>query len=1374
MSRSRTPVVRERRRRHYSSSTLKLLFGLSGNQCAHPDCSYAVIEAGTEHSDDRVTAHICHINAISETGPRAKPELTQEQLNAPENLILLCAHHHAVVDAQHESYPAELLLKWKREHEKKYRRRYSADSKSVGSGAFSPRYFPRALVDEEINREVETLRKSRLFEEFDRVNSALAFGRRVAGHELSGGSDDVRFRALAWCARLLSRSEEVEKAQEMLGLARALGSGQEVDIAQAFIDSEQGDRAGSLQVLAALDTPSSRSAALMVVVHHDGGEGGIGWMTETGTSAADLDSDGKSFLLVNQLKLGHWEEGLETLGAIPEQDFENTPILWHLAGMAKLLSVVPAEFHATVLNYVPFNVVGFPVGSDAIAMEARSDSHAYFVRAAEAARQLECGRAAKINNEYALWLELKDPAQSAKGKRRLESMLRDPKSALSVVHRALELGIRLDVAKVERDIEREIARNGGVTFDAAFARFAIAFSQKTPERVAQYLDRHHDQLATQIDKKALLFRQVEMSARAGLSDKAKRFLDQLIEDGVSEAEENRLRNLIAQAQGQDPIGGRKQQFDATGSLTDLMNLVLELEARGNWDDASEYGKRLFERTGSLEDAERLARALNNAHRSKALVEFLDANRYLMSQSIGLKLCYARGLFDEGALVESRAVLAELCIESESTHTRALRVDLAIALGDLGSISAFVAEEYQRREERTAHELMRAGQLALIVDSPHLRALVSTAAQSANDDADILAGAYVLASRAGWDEDEDVARWLYEAAELSDEGGPLQRVSLGEVLDTKRELDRRGSDTWRLLARGAIPMFVAARSLNRSLADLTIFPALANCWQSDPRRRSAIPAYSGKRRPQKLQTAGKTIGLDGTALLTLSFLNLLDKALDTFESVCIPHTTLAWLFEERQRARFHQPSRIRNAHRVRDLLSRGVLEEFVARTVPDSELCTQVGDELAALIAEAEKVNSADSQRIVVCSGPAYRLSTLMEEEADLSSHAAVLSSCFAVVKKLREKGQVTAKEENRARAYLQFHERPWPNQPRILDGAILYLDDRAITYLLHLGMLEKLRNAGLRAVASPREIFEANALIAYERTSEGAIRVLERIGTTLNARIESGKVKVDRRRKYEEGTEELIGEHPTVGLFALASRCDAIIADDRLINQHTHVEDGDRQVPIFTTLDLLDALESGEVISNEDRLECRTLLRRAGYLFVPVEEDELGRYLTASPVQDHRTVETAELKAIRESVLRVRMSDWLQFPEEGPWLDGILMGFVRVLRGLWKDGSDIGEVQARSAWIAQQIDARGWAHTMGPERGDEFVRMGRGAHVLLLLTSPSDAGAETTDAYWNWVQDGILVPLKEQFPDIYGWILEWNGRQVSEIARTEMSEAGPS
>ena len=190
-------------------------------------------------------------------------------------------------------------------------------------------------------------------------------------------------------------------------------------------------------------------------------------------------------------------------------------------------------------------------------------------------------------------------------------------------------------------------------------------------------------------------------------------------------------------------------------------------------------------------------------------------------------------------------------------------------------------------------------------------------------------------------------------------------------------------------------------------------------------------------------------MDATALLTLSFLNLLDKALDAFDAVYVPHSTLAWLFEEKQKAAFHQPSRIKDAHQVRDLLARDVLEKFVPSTVADGDLSVQVGDELAVLIAEAEMVrDDDDTQRIVVRSSPVHRLSSLMDEEADLTGHAAVLSSCLSVVEKLREKGQITAEEEKRARAYLQLHEKPWPNQPEITDGAVLYLDDLAITYFL--------------------------------------------------------------------------------------------------------------------------------------------------------------------------------------------------------------------------------------------------------------------------------------------------------------------------------------
>ena len=812
----------------------------------------------------------------------------------------------------------------------------------------------------------------------------------------------------------------------------------------------------------------------------------------------------------------------------------------------------------------------------------------------------------------------------------------------------------------------------------------------------------------------------------------------------------------------------------TGSLSDLIELVHELESLQRWEEVCKFGQRLFDETGSLQDAECLARALHNAHRSEALAEFLDENPYLVAQSNELRMLHAWGLYNEGALLESRAALAQASDDVESPHYRALRVNLAIALGDLGSLAAIVAETFHDRANRSAYELMGAAQLGLLVESPHTKALMSAAAEKAGDDPEILAGAYFLALSAGWEGDQRIVHWLHKAAELSDEKGPLQRMSLRDVLDRQPEWDRQEVETWQMMARGTVPIFLAAKSLNRSLVDLTVFPTLANATESDPRRRRSIPAYSGARRRVRHGERWSTIGLDATALLTLSFMKLLDKVLDNFETVYVPHSTLAWLLQERQRARFHQPSRIRNAHEIRDLLATGAIEAFAPTTVPSSELAAQVGEDLAALIAEAAKVSEDDqTQRIVVCPAPVYRLSTLMEEEADLSSHATLLSSCISVVVKLRQRGQITAEEEKRARAYLQFHERPWPNEMQISDGATLFLDARTVVYLLQLGMLGKLKNAGLRAVASPREISEANALISYERISEQAIATIERIRAALNARIDSGQVRVDRRRNYDEDTQEKIPEHPTVALFALASHCDAIIVDDRLINRHSRVEYEGRETAISTTLDLLDILESSGVISEGERFEYRTLLRRAGYLFMPVGEDELLQYLNDSPVQEGKIIETAELRAIRESVLRVRMSDWLQIEDDGPWLDAVVTGFVRVLKDLWKDGGDINKLRVCSDWIAGQIDARGWAHRMGAENGDEFVRTGRGAHILLYLSAPTDAQQENMNAYWEWVEERILAPVKEQFPGLYLWLVEWHKRQVSQIGYAELAEEEP-
>ena len=1236
----------------------------------------------------------------------------------------------------------------------------------------SYRYFPTDIIDKKIKDETDIFRKSRFFAEFDRIDFSLTFARKLIEGELSGGTDSVRSQALAWCVRILSRTKELDKAEKYLEYAKELGTCQEIDIADAFISSQKGDRKAALSSLASIDSPMSRSAALMIVANHDSPQGIIDWLKKVSIDATDLDSDGKRFLLACQLEFADWEAAQKSLDALTDDDLRDAPVLHHMVAITHLLKAVPAELRAIVRAQPPFEAAEFPLDSSTAGIEARRLAHDIFIDAAEAARQLGCPLAEKINDEYALWLELTDPDpdKCAEGKKRLESKLRDPKIDLCLVRFGLQFGIKLDNKLVEQEIERQIALNGEITFDAALARFALAFKQKTPEDAVNYIIRYHNELAGHIDKKMILSLQIELFSQTGQLEKANECLDILLEEGLIEAEAGRLRGRIAKIEGTDSVETLKEQFKKTDSLIDLVNLIGELEGREYWEDLCEYSEILFKKTRALHDAERFAHALHKIQKNELLTEFLELNKTLMVQSDKLQMLYCWALYLKGEFLKARSELAKLSDDWNNENYRTLQINLAVSLGDWISLSAFVAKECNEKDKRNAQELITASQLALYLDSTdHAKELIFAAAKKGKDDANVLGTAYFLAAKAGW-EDQETVQWMHRAVALSGDDGPIWQMSLKEIWGQKQEWERRESEIWDKLSRGELPMFLAAHSLNKSLSDLMLFPTLANSREGDPRRRGNIPAYSGQRQSLSLDT-NMQVGIDATALLTLSFLDLLDEALDAFDTVHIPHSTLGWLFDEKQRVAFHQPSRIRDARQIRDLLATGALEKFSPSTVSNSDLSEQVGEELALFIAEAEKGGLEDnSQHIVVQPSPVHRVSSLMQEEADLTAYATVLSSCQSIVDKLRQKGQITTSEEQKARAYLKLHEKPWPNQPVISDGAILYLDDLAVNYFLHLGVLEKLQTAGFKAIISPTKQSETNQLISYESISGKAKNVIERIRSAVNSQIKLEKIKVGRLINANPSEDQSISEHPATTLFHSAKYYDAIITDDRFFNQHANFSDNDIPKHIFSTFDLIDALVSTGVKTPEERMEYRTRLRQAGYIFVPVSEDELVHHLNASTIEEGKVVETAELKAIRENILCVRMRTWLQLPKEASWLNTSLIAFIRVMKRLWKADVNFSDVRVLSDWIMAQIDIRGWAHSFGKEHGDNIVKTGHGAYILLVLTPPDDVPQQVKGEYWSWVEEMILTPIKEQSPTLYSWLVEEQRKLIARASETDITD----
>src|SRR5947209_3204905 len=98
---------------------LKILCLRSGNRCAFPGCTRALVLDGADANNPVVVAQVAHITADSPKGPRGSGESLREANSKYENLILLCGEHHKLVDSQPYAYSVPVLREMKAAHEKR-------------------------------------------------------------------------------------------------------------------------------------------------------------------------------------------------------------------------------------------------------------------------------------------------------------------------------------------------------------------------------------------------------------------------------------------------------------------------------------------------------------------------------------------------------------------------------------------------------------------------------------------------------------------------------------------------------------------------------------------------------------------------------------------------------------------------------------------------------------------------------------------------------------------------------------------------------------------------------------------------------------------------------------------------------------------------------------------------------------------------------------------------------------------------------------------------------------------------------------------------------------------------------------------------------
>ncbi|MER8460216.1 hypothetical protein NKH24_29825 [Mesorhizobium sp. M1300] len=1206
-----------------------------------------------------------------------------------------------------------------------------------------------SLLDEPLKDRLWRLRRGRHLAEFKLEAETRRLTEDLLSGELSQASPDAKCAALAWCARILSTLGSVEETEELLNKSRRLGNRPEVVIAEAFLLLAKGNRSEALAHIKDLNSPMSRSASFVIATRDQDAETALSRFDASGLSTNELDADGKLLVLLRLLETGRWQPALQLSDSLDAHDFEASPALLRPAAMTNVIHTLPEESKAPFLHYSPLFSNSYFMAGEPASLERRRAAQNLLERMATEAELFECPAIQLDAGDTALWLELNDPDHRDQARERVKAKLASPADSLHYVAIAGRLGIELNRAAVQRQIEREKALSGQDSSDAILAGLALAQLTEDPEQIAAHIDANRDDLIKVIVPAALDQLHIKALAHSDQVGRAERILETLVADGISAQLREELQSIIDEGKGADRITSREELLQSNPTLENLTSLVGALEQSGNWTRLKPYAQQLFEKTKAAEAAQVYLRSLAETYADKELVAFVESNQGIFGNSINALYALAWAHFRLGNLPAAQTNLATLRSLRDDPNDRLLLIQTAIISGEWETLLPFIEDEWNKREQRSPGELLRAGQLASQLKSPRSRDLVKAAAHKAASDPAILIGCYNAAVKGDWEDDAVVGEWLQTAIEKSGDDGPIRRVSLGDILDQQPQWEIKQSKTWGLYTAGDVPTFVVAEAMNRTTVDLTLVPMLANRQEPDLRRRSVLFAFSGKRGKAKWEA--KRIGIEPNALLTLSFVDLLPKALDQFEHVVIPHSTMAWLFNEVQHVEFHQPSRVTRAKKIRELIENGQLKRFASALKVNFSAAQEVGEHLAALLTAASaQQEGSERQHLVIRPYPVHKVGSLMKEITDLPAYSSILCNCASVVSALRQRGRITAADERRALQHLSLHEGTWPTTIEIKDKAVLYLDELAVTYLDQVGMLGHLKNAGFVAFVDASEADEISALLSHQSLAADVLDVLDRLRQQMAAAIKTGKVQL---AESVDASDDL-KNHPTANVLRLTSEVDAVLIDDRFVNQHANLDHDGKRVPIATTVDLIDFLCDSKVITNDERTELRTRLRQASLCLIPIAGDELLDALKASEFRAGRVIENAELRAMSESIRRLQMSDVLQAPKEQQWLSGTFEAIAQCMRNVWLE--DIAEetIIARSNWLVELYDIRPWMHRLpDPQNADLNKKRYRLQLLALIGVVPNRLPTDRRRRYCAWLDDQILADVQSKDQATFQWLV---------------------
>jgi hypothetical protein len=1118
-------------------------------------------------------------------------------------------------------------------------------------GSESIARLPKAFADRELKESLAYVTRRRGFGQTNTPEELAALANRAINGDLSLGDSGTRAEICDRAARANADPKSVKQAKLFLNAAAKLNPSRDLFIANALVKGADGDPNAVLRLLKTRKDADARSALLTVLVRTRDSAAALEWARAETLDPSHFTPLGAANYILQEIDQGEFESALAHISSIPDGYDDQCPPLRLLRAQLTLASILPTDQKAAVFQGLPMDPKVLQLAGGAKARQsirsAASDIRALIPIAAK----LGLESLQSFLTEFELWLRLEDGDARELAREQVAKEIADPRTTLHRVRLALSYEIPFNREALQRHLAAQKSI-GGWTSEERFAAFLMAYHSDNAKKISDFFDEYHDDLFSQTDlvRSALAGIEIEVLARLGRFEEARSHIALHAGAHLTSEQASDLEEMVAHIQKGDEVDSLRQRYAGSKNIGDLRLLVAGLRARDDTKQLAIYAPVLARETRTVGDFDL---AIKSLFRDDQLTNVLDLAREL-PELVDLDDEYSSikgwALFRLGRVMEARAIARPLMQKRGETADRELVINTAIESGDWGNLQALLAQEADRVDAIPASDLARLARLALEVGSPYVDHFRDAALRKAPDDPQVNLSAYMLATERGEEYRGSQAQdWFQNAIKNSGPEGPVWSVSMREMIDQASGWNEQVARVDELRRRAEAPLFIIAHALRRQLLDLILGQAYRNTDPNESRLRFPVFAFFGAHAWHSLSKS-RSVALDVSCILTLDYLSLLETVIDHFDDVIIAPSTLSLLFIERQHLGVRQPSEIAKAERVRALIDSGglkVISEDTETSLADEK---EMGRDLAIMLSLAKRDGG-----LVVRSAPVSKPGTYLEEHAEMSGHALLLTDTLSVLEFLSNTAKVDADTKHGAENYLRQVDKGWQSSPPIAGDAKLFLDDLTVVYLDHVRLLDVLVRSVSAVFVHPDVESRVQQTLSHGKQSAQLINAIDRIRSVLNSALECGKVSFSARRTKEDD-KETFGTSPSLDIMSDLSGIDAVLADDRCLNKLPTWSDGLGNSAIAaTTLEVLEELKRDKKLDEDGLWRARHKLRSAGYYAMPSRADEIHHHLKSVPTDGKKIRETPELRAIRESIALAQIVDGCQNPHKSGGVGWVLM-----------------------------------------------------------------------------------------------------------------------